>query len=256
MPARSGCIIPIWWPIWCIAKKLFGSKWPTLLVSISLVFVFGNLCSFFHFILLFWNQIFIWRSDKTRECAISILRLLVRYLWIMKTRKKLDRNIKDVIQFVWNNKSCLVKVGSIWYCARGGCCWLSSTRYNDGALRYAYQGKECLQQNIILENIWSFQTCRKLIDKLRIIGNIKYLAFVHILNCRTFFEMFEVILSKWWQLIQNFNFMYRYCIIILMYLTNRRLVVMRSQRFKHSQTGIYYWLLIHNNMRTWDKQNF
>lgn len=80
MLAKSWCIILMWWPIWCMARKLFGSKWPTFVVSISLVFVFGSLCSFFHFIRRFWNQILICLSDSTRECAISIRRRLVRYL--------------------------------------------------------------------------------------------------------------------------------------------------------------------------------
>ncbi len=38
-----------------------------------------DLFSFFHFILLFWNQILICRSVKQRAWAISIRRLLVRY---------------------------------------------------------------------------------------------------------------------------------------------------------------------------------
>lgn len=40
----------------------------------------GSLCSFFHFIRLFWNHILICRSVKFNACAISILLLLVRYL--------------------------------------------------------------------------------------------------------------------------------------------------------------------------------
>lgn len=49
--------------------------------SSSLVFSeFITLFSFFHFILRFWNQIFICRSVRHRACEISILRLLVRYL--------------------------------------------------------------------------------------------------------------------------------------------------------------------------------
>ena len=42
-------------------------------------FVFGSLCSFFHFIRRFWNQILICRSVRHSACAISILRLRVRY---------------------------------------------------------------------------------------------------------------------------------------------------------------------------------
>ena len=38
------------------------------------------LFSFFHFILLFWNQILICLSVRQRACAISILRRRVRYL--------------------------------------------------------------------------------------------------------------------------------------------------------------------------------
>ena len=78
---KSWCIspIPIWCPI-CIAAKLLGSKCPTTLVSISLVFVLGSLCSFFHFILRFWNQILICLSERTKEWAISIRLLRVRYL--------------------------------------------------------------------------------------------------------------------------------------------------------------------------------
>lgn len=49
--------------------------------SSSLVFSeFITLFSFFHFILRFWNQIFICRSVRQRACEISILRLLVKYL--------------------------------------------------------------------------------------------------------------------------------------------------------------------------------
>lgn len=69
----------IWCPM-CIAAKLLGSKCPTILVSISLVFVFGSLCSFFHFIRRFWNQILICLSERTKEWAISILLRRVRYL--------------------------------------------------------------------------------------------------------------------------------------------------------------------------------
>ena len=77
---KSWCMSPmfIWCPM-CMAKA-FGSKCPTTLVSISLVLVFGSLCSFFHFILLFWNHILICRSDRTKVCAISILLRRVRYL--------------------------------------------------------------------------------------------------------------------------------------------------------------------------------
>ncbi len=39
-----------------------------------------KLFSFFHFILLFWNQILICLSVSPKACAISILLLLVRYL--------------------------------------------------------------------------------------------------------------------------------------------------------------------------------
>lgn len=41
---------------------------------------FGILFSFFHFILLFWNQILIWRSVNPNIWAISIRRRRVRYL--------------------------------------------------------------------------------------------------------------------------------------------------------------------------------
>lgn len=41
--------------------------------------VLGSLWSFFHFILRFWNQILICRSDRHSVCAISTLRLRVRY---------------------------------------------------------------------------------------------------------------------------------------------------------------------------------
>lgn len=35
------------------------------------ILVLGSLCSFFHFILRFWNQILTWRSDRHMVCAIS-----------------------------------------------------------------------------------------------------------------------------------------------------------------------------------------
>ena len=38
----------------------------------DLTLVFGNLWSFFHFILRFWNQILICRSESTKEWAISM----------------------------------------------------------------------------------------------------------------------------------------------------------------------------------------
>lgn len=41
--------------------------------------VLGILWSFFHFILRFWNQILICRSDRHSVCAISTLRLRVKY---------------------------------------------------------------------------------------------------------------------------------------------------------------------------------
>ncbi len=40
----------------------------------------ASLCSFFHFILLFWNQIFICRSVRFNAWAISMRRRRVRYL--------------------------------------------------------------------------------------------------------------------------------------------------------------------------------
>jgi hypothetical protein len=51
---------------------------PAGFVFLRTFFVFGSLLSFFHFIRLFWNQILICRSDRTRVWAISILRRLVR----------------------------------------------------------------------------------------------------------------------------------------------------------------------------------
>ena len=51
---------------------------PAGFVFLRTFFVFGSLLSFFHFMRLFWNQIFICRSERTRVWAISILRLLVR----------------------------------------------------------------------------------------------------------------------------------------------------------------------------------
>jgi hypothetical protein len=53
---------------------------PAGFVFLRTFFVFGSLLSFFHFMRLFWNQILICRSDSTSVWAISILRLLVRYL--------------------------------------------------------------------------------------------------------------------------------------------------------------------------------
>lgn len=48
--------------------------------ALDLTFVFGNLWSFFHFILLFWNQILICLSERHKEWAISMRLRLVRYL--------------------------------------------------------------------------------------------------------------------------------------------------------------------------------
>lgn len=64
--------------LWCIVMSvdhsaLFSSSSPLGREELS------NLLSFFHFILLFWNQILICRSVRHNEWAISILRLLVRY---------------------------------------------------------------------------------------------------------------------------------------------------------------------------------
>lgn len=66
-------VISVWLSFWALCKC-----W--LEVEEDLPFVFGSLWSFFHFILLFWNQILIWRSERQRVWAISMRRRLVRYL--------------------------------------------------------------------------------------------------------------------------------------------------------------------------------
>ena len=53
-------------------------SWGPSVPSGNLSFVFGNLCSFFHFIRRFWNQILICRSVRHSACAISIRRRRVR----------------------------------------------------------------------------------------------------------------------------------------------------------------------------------
>lgn len=63
----------VWWSLVTVCTFWEGA-------DEDLPFVLGSLWSFFHFILLFWNQILICRSERHRLWAISILRRLVRYL--------------------------------------------------------------------------------------------------------------------------------------------------------------------------------
>ena len=64
-----------WWRRW----SWWGSWWPRVMWGIWGGTTFCILCSFFHFILRFWNQILICLSLKQRAWAISILRLRVKY---------------------------------------------------------------------------------------------------------------------------------------------------------------------------------
>lgn len=66
-------VISVWLSFWTCCTCWFEAE-------ADLPFVLGSLWSFFHFILLFWNQILIWRSERQRVWAISMRRRLVRYL--------------------------------------------------------------------------------------------------------------------------------------------------------------------------------
>lgn len=66
-------VISVWISFWILCKCWLEDE-------ADLPFVLGSLWSFFHFILLFWNQILICRSERQSVWAISIRRLLVKYL--------------------------------------------------------------------------------------------------------------------------------------------------------------------------------
>ena len=90
-----------WWPyaragcIWCI----------------GMAFILAILCSFFHFILRFWNQIFIWRSVKHSACAISILNI-INNIW-HQSKKEQSLYLRLLVRYLlkWNSFSS----SSVWY---------------------------------------------------------------------------------------------------------------------------------------------
>ena len=68
-PLKHGMLQRTWrWGWWPYARA--GCIW-----CIGIAFMLAILCSFFHFIRRFWNQILICRSVKQSACAISILDL-------------------------------------------------------------------------------------------------------------------------------------------------------------------------------------
>ena len=90
-----------WWPyaragcIWCI----------------GMAFILAILCSFFHFILRFWNQIFICRSVKHSACAISILNI-INNIWHQR-KKEQSLYLRLLVRYLlkWNSFSS----SSVWY---------------------------------------------------------------------------------------------------------------------------------------------